>query len=159
MAGRSGYGCLAVAILAGERLAVLRDSTDHAAVIAAYRGWLSKLRSEMNRYTWRSMTARRAQALARTWRDFNRGFRGLEWRRRKVDPGVWTVELLDASGAWIKVATVEAPPLRRMDDRPNVRVIALPDPVTVTVLRVPDHCVEASRSTRSSPGFRACHSA
>lgn len=107
MAGRSGYGCLAVALLAGERLAVLRGSTDYAAVIAANRGWLSKMHTETNRYFWRRMTARRAQALAWTWRDFAGRYEGKTWEKRKVAPGQWIVRVQDTSGTWRDVASVE----------------------------------------------------
>lgn len=144
MAGRKGFEAHEIFLAnldASDAYHALADAGRYVAAVGVYRHLFARLRATSNRAIWRMCSAQRGARLGRVWRDFARGFRGLEWRRRKVDPGVWAVELHDASGAWIKVATVEAPPLRRMEDRVLVRVIPAPHPVTVHVLRAPDRCV------------------
>jgi hypothetical protein len=144
MAGRKPYSPAVlrdVEAVTGAQMHAAAAAGDWAASIAIAKHTLTHYKTTANRAIWCSWSARRGAMLGRVWRDFARGFRGLEWRRRKVEPGLWAVELLDASGAWIHAAAVESPPLRRMDDPPRVRVIAAPHPVTVHVLRAPDRCV------------------
>lgn len=144
MPGRKGFEpheIILAGIEASDAFHEAADAGRFFAAIAVYRHLFARCKTTSNRAMWRMRGAQRGARLGRVWRGFARGFRGLEWRRRKVDPGVWAVELHDASGAWIHAATVEAPPLRRMEDRVLVRVIAAPHPVTLHVLRASDRCV------------------
>lgn len=146
MAGRKGFEpheIILAGIEASDAFHEAADAGRWGTAIGVYRHLLSRCKATSNRAMWRMRGAQRGARLGRVWRDFARGFRGLEWRRRKVAPGVWTVELHDASGAWVQAATVEAPPLRRMEDRVRVLVTPIASAVVVT-LRAPDHHVDPS---------------
>lgn len=155
MPGRKGFEpheIILAGIEASDAFHEAADAGRFLAAVAVYRHLFARCKATSNRAKWRMRGAQRGARLGRMWRDFARGFRGLEWRRRKVDPGVWAVELHDASGAWIHAATVEAPPLRRMEDRVLVRVIPAASVVQVT-LRAPDLHVDplAANAPQSPP--------
>ena len=144
MAGRKPYSPAVlrdVEAVTGAQIRAALDAGRYSTACGVMKHMLARCKATANRAIWCSWSARRGAMLGHVWRDFARGFRGLEWRRRKVEPGLWAVELHDASGAWIHAAAVESPPLRRMDDPPRVRVIAATHPITVHVLRAPDRCV------------------
>jgi hypothetical protein len=149
MAGRKGFvphEIILAGIEASDAFHQAADAGRWGTAIGVYRHLLTRFRATSNRATWRQRGAQRGARLAGVWRTLARQFGavpGLEWRRRKVGPGLWSVELHDASGAWVQAATVEAPPLRRMEDRVRVLVTPIASAVVVT-LRAPDHHVDPS---------------
>ena len=104
-----------------EMLALLRYG-DALQGVAAAKVWMNRARTDSNRYLWRRMTARRAQALAWTWRDFAARYEGRTWEKRKVAPGQWIVRVLDAADTWRDVFRVECPIPSHDYVTPQVRI-------------------------------------
>ena len=147
MAGRKGFEpheIILAGIEASDAFHEAADAGRWGTAIGVYRHLLTRSKATSNKLAWKRWGAQRGARLAGVWRTLARQFEaaGLEWRRVKLGAGMWAVEL-HASGAWVRAATVEAPPLRRMEDRVIVRVTPAGAVVEVT-LRAPDHHVDPS---------------
>jgi len=100
-----------------------------AGSLTAMHAHLAALKATANHLLWRERTTRRAVELNLLWHDvaLEAAALGCDWRRRKVDPGVWRIDVRPRTSGraedWRAVFFACCPIPRRWTDPPSAAFV------------------------------------